>query len=117
MPSQMIRQPNGRFALWSTIVDDFVLLDATADEMIRYRVAEGCRRDYVEWGLQLLERGEPYIVSQYMAGLNCSSIEATINVCLVTNYALGSNLNFTCGSRMDRSLHFSITQVHRIYLP
>jgi len=34
MSQQIIRQPDGRYAIWSTIVDGFLLLDATRDELI-----------------------------------------------------------------------------------
>lgn len=34
MPHAIVQQPNGKFAIWSTIVDDFVLLDATAPEAV-----------------------------------------------------------------------------------
>jgi hypothetical protein len=33
MSHQIIKQPNGLFAVWSTIVDDFVLLDATPGDI------------------------------------------------------------------------------------
>ena len=32
MPHGFVKQPNGRYAIFSTIVDDFILLDATAKE-------------------------------------------------------------------------------------
>lgn len=33
MPSQIVRQPNGLLAVFSTVVDDFTILDATEAEM------------------------------------------------------------------------------------
>jgi len=38
MGQQIIKQPNGKYALWSYIVDDFVLLDATPEEIIKARI-------------------------------------------------------------------------------
>ena len=34
MGRQIIKQPNGKYAVWSSIVDDFILVDATPDEII-----------------------------------------------------------------------------------
>lgn len=33
MPKQIVVQPNGMLALWSTVVDDFVCFDATEEEI------------------------------------------------------------------------------------
>lgn len=40
MSQRIILQPDGRFAVFSTIVNDFILLDATVEEVIESRVAE-----------------------------------------------------------------------------
>jgi hypothetical protein len=29
-----MKQPNGKYAIWSTVVDDFICLDATWDEVV-----------------------------------------------------------------------------------
>ncbi|KKL68543.1 hypothetical protein LCGC14_2123910 [marine sediment metagenome] len=34
MGQQIIKQPNGKYALWSSVVDDFTLIDATRDQII-----------------------------------------------------------------------------------
>jgi hypothetical protein len=34
MGRQIIKQPNGRYAVWSSVTDDFVALDATAEELV-----------------------------------------------------------------------------------
>jgi hypothetical protein len=34
MPHALIKQPNGKYGVWSTIVSSFVLLDVTLDEAI-----------------------------------------------------------------------------------
>ena len=36
MPSRVVRQPNGLLAVFSTIVDDFTVVDATETEMREY---------------------------------------------------------------------------------
>lgn len=40
MGQQIIKQPNGRYAVWSTVVSDFVLLDATPEDIIDVRIDE-----------------------------------------------------------------------------
>jgi hypothetical protein len=40
MPKQIIKQPNGLWALWSSIVDDFILTDVTANDILEYYVEE-----------------------------------------------------------------------------
>lgn len=43
MGQQIIRQPDGRFAIFSSIVDGFLLTDATEEEILRWRADEaGC---------------------------------------------------------------------------
>jgi hypothetical protein len=32
--TQIVCQPNGKYAVWSSVVDDFVLLDATPEDII-----------------------------------------------------------------------------------
>ena len=38
MGRQIIKQPNGGYAVFSTIVDDFILLDATEKDIINERL-------------------------------------------------------------------------------
>lgn len=40
MGRQIIKQPNGLYALWSSVVDDFVMLDATPEEIIEDAVED-----------------------------------------------------------------------------
>lgn len=44
MPKQIVKQPNGLYALWSTVVDDFVCVDATAEEIVAEFVEESTRQ-------------------------------------------------------------------------
>ena len=34
MAHQIVKQPNGLYAVWSTVVDDFVMEDATMEDII-----------------------------------------------------------------------------------
>lgn len=43
MPSCTVLQPNGKYAVWSTIVDDFLLLNATEEEVVAYEVQHSNR--------------------------------------------------------------------------
>lgn len=40
----VVKQPNGKYALWSTVEDDFVYYDADADDIIGEFVAEAARK-------------------------------------------------------------------------
>jgi hypothetical protein len=51
MGRQIIKQPNGKYAQWSSIVDDFVMLDASPENIIedwvddaRKRITDDVRR-------------------------------------------------------------------------
>lgn len=60
MGRQIIKQPNGKYAVWSSTVDNFILLDATPDEIIEGLVADS-RRDIeraVHGKVESLDRGE-----------------------------------------------------------
>lgn len=61
MGQQIIKQPNGKYALWSSIVTDFVLLDATPADIVDYMADN--ERENIERGVnrkvEMIERGEP----------------------------------------------------------
>ncbi len=40
MARQIVIQPNGLYAMWSTIIDDFIKVDLTRDQYIEYRAKE-----------------------------------------------------------------------------
>ena len=40
MGRQIIKQPDGKFCVWSTIVDDFIIIDATPEEIIEIYIEE-----------------------------------------------------------------------------
>ena len=63
MGKQIIEQPNGKYALWSSICDNFILLDATELDIIEELVAES--RDDIERNVKriiasLNAGGKPY---------------------------------------------------------
>jgi len=44
MAQQIVKQPDGKYAVWSTVVDDFVVSDATKGEIIGRYVGEEVTR-------------------------------------------------------------------------
>jgi len=61
MGKQIIRQPDGKFALWSSVVDAFAVTDATREELVEC-ILERERRDteeHVNDVCDKLDRGEP----------------------------------------------------------
>lgn len=40
MAQQIIKQPDGNYAIWSSVVDDFIFTDATKDEILKHFGAE-----------------------------------------------------------------------------
>lgn len=63
MGHQIIKQPNGNYAVWSTIVTDFVVIDATPEEIIQIWIEDESEkiREQVMKTVGKLERGEkPY---------------------------------------------------------
>lgn len=63
MGNQIIKQPNGKYAVFSSIVDDIVFYNAKKDDLIKYFVDREAERikDYVERTLSDLDKGEkPY---------------------------------------------------------
>ena len=63
MARMIIKQPNGLYAIWSTVVDGFVMLDATPQDIIDDRVKdyrEESEKD-VKRVIEQLDAGEkPY---------------------------------------------------------
>lgn len=64
MGRQIIKQPNGKYAIWSTIVDNFIYIDCSSvDEIVTIMVEEyeQERKKDVEGIVEKLESGEkPY---------------------------------------------------------
>lgn len=44
MGQQIVKQPNGLYAIWSSVVDSFTLYDATRGEIIEELVSDETRR-------------------------------------------------------------------------
>lgn len=47
MGHSVIKQPNDKYAIFSSIVDDFIVTDATKDELIEFYV-EGAREEITD---------------------------------------------------------------------
>ncbi len=63
MGQQIIKQPNGKFALWSSVVDDFLFLNATPEEIIEFRVQQFRKQTGQEINqiiLELNQNKKPY---------------------------------------------------------
>jgi hypothetical protein len=46
MPRCIVKQPNGLYAIWSTIVDHFVSVECTAEEALAEEVADKINDNY-----------------------------------------------------------------------
>ena len=63
MATRIVLQPNGKFALWSTVVDNFVLIDATKEELVEDMVDRFRHQfaiDVERITSSLLAGGKPY---------------------------------------------------------
>lgn len=60
MGHQIVKQPNGLYAVWSSVVDNFILWDATAEDILVEEQVEMYERvaKRVRDTLASLERGE-----------------------------------------------------------
>lgn len=78
MAYQIIKQPDGLFCLWSTIVDNLVALDATKEEIIEYlaKQAANSSRERSTEIFRKIEKGEkPY----YQFSLSWKDIKKKYN--------------------------------------
>lgn len=63
MGHQIIKQPDGLYAVWSTIIDDFILRDANTETLIEFMTREAITKlvDDVWRVIHALEKGgKPY---------------------------------------------------------
>lgn len=74
MPRKIVQQPDGRWAVYSTVVEDFVLEDASRDEVLEHE-GERARERRVEQVERLMDehegatsRGETYADLEERAG-------------------------------------------------
>ena len=60
MGKQIIRQPDGRYSIWSSIVDALVMVDCTRDGVLGYFAAEAARdaRNTVQGLLAQIDAGQ-----------------------------------------------------------
>jgi hypothetical protein len=61
MGNQIIRMPSGKYAIWSSIVDDFVFVNATEQDIVDYYVEKEIRQIRWDVGQKIiqLEAGKP----------------------------------------------------------
>lgn len=57
MPSRVVRQPDGKFAIFSSVVDNFTYTDMTEDEclaetMVYFDMTEGKAREKMRGGIE-----------------------------------------------------------------
>lgn len=57
MGRQVIRQPDGRLATWSTVIDGFTLVDADPEEIAEYYAREAYEEERQRW-LEACERAQ-----------------------------------------------------------
>lgn len=53
MGQQIIRQPDGKFAIFSSIVDGFLITDASEEEILRWRAEEAANHAREQTFLEL----------------------------------------------------------------
>lgn len=53
MGQQIIRQPDGLFAVFSSNVDAFIIIDATPEELVEWRAEEAAKRARKDTGREL----------------------------------------------------------------
>lgn len=46
MGQQIVKQPNGQYAVWSSVVDDFVMVDASPQDIIADQTKDAHERIY-----------------------------------------------------------------------
>lgn len=79
MGTQIVKQPDGLFAVWSTVVDDFIEIDATPEQIIEERLEkekEKIKADVMEIIEKLEQGGKPYyqFTMTYEHCLKCREI-------------------------------------------
>lgn len=68
MARQIIKQPDGLYAIWSTVVDDFIFVNGTREDIVEFYVEEAVKA--AEQGINVtidkLDKGEnPYYQFAY----------------------------------------------------
>ncbi len=48
MGHQIIQQPDGRFCVWSSVVDDLIIIDATEDDLCDYYAEDAAKKARTE---------------------------------------------------------------------
>jgi len=60
MGKQIIKQPNGKFALWSTIIDHFICYDCTEEDLVKFQLQDYEKkiREDMHSRIEILNKGE-----------------------------------------------------------
>lgn len=66
MGRAIVEQPNGKYAVWSTVVDDFIILDATENEVINFYVNETTMRVTEQVASDMNRLDQTYQMSHYL---------------------------------------------------
>ena len=68
MGRQIIKQPDGKFCVWSTIIDDFIIVDATPEEIIEIYIEEKSEeiKENVYEVVNLLNQGKNHFIIQML---------------------------------------------------
>ncbi len=64
MSRQIIKQPDGKYAIWSSIVDDFILVDITKEEYVQFSIVKAekeVRKDLDEV-FKAVDSGHPEMI-------------------------------------------------------
>ena len=61
MSRQVMKKPNGKYAVWSTIVDDFIFDDINKEEYIKFRLKEEKERalEHLQEIFEALDSNKP----------------------------------------------------------
>ena len=60
---QIIKQPDGKFALWSSVCDNFILINASPEEIINYKIerkTESIKNNVMKTISKLKQNEKPY---------------------------------------------------------
>lgn len=56
MVRKIVKQPNGKYAMWSSVIDDFLYIDLTEEEYIAIRAKEEHDDKYKEVSKEVLKK-------------------------------------------------------------
>jgi ADP-ribosylglycohydrolase len=69
MARNIVQQPNGLYSVFSSIVDDFIIVDATIDEIVEAYIED--EREKIKWRVENeLERMKKHVSFSYEDALH-----------------------------------------------